>query len=94
MILCSEAVEEWKKIGKLFSKIKGGSQLTFVKPFYLAALADLKIFKIPFPYLLKLSFFKRQEDQILMCSFLSEYIYSSEDECLNQLWLSPSTNLS
>lgn len=31
-----------KRIGKLFSKIKGNSQLTFVKPFYLAALADLK----------------------------------------------------
>lgn len=33
-----------EKIGKLFSKIKGNSQLTFVRPFYLAASADLKIF--------------------------------------------------
>lgn len=59
---CSGPVEEWgeKRIGKLFSKIKGNSQLTFVKPFDLAALADLKTFKIPFPYLLKLGFFKRQ----------------------------------
>lgn len=32
------------KSRKLFSKIKANSQLTFVKPFYLAAAADLRTF--------------------------------------------------
>ena len=64
IFLCPVLLKNEKKIRKLFSKIKANSQLTYVKPFYSAAEADLKTFKIPFPYFLKLGFFRRQEYHI------------------------------